>query len=51
MLFGDVELRSKRELIEKFMEENLPHIIDVDNIQDEFERYWHEEKILTLSKM
>ena len=51
MLFGDGELRSKRELIEKFMEENLPHIIDVDNIQDEFEHYWHEEKILTLSKM
>ncbi|WP_055448531.1 type I restriction endonuclease subunit R [Lacinutrix mariniflava] len=51
MLSGDVELRSKRELIEKFIEENLPHISDVDNIQDEFERYWHEEKILALSKM
>jgi type I restriction enzyme R subunit len=51
MLSGDVELRSKRELIEKFIEENLPHISDVDNIQDEFERFWHEEKILALSKM
>ncbi|APG64102.1 deoxyribonuclease HsdR [Tenacibaculum todarodis] len=51
MLSGDVELRSKRELIEKFIEENLPHINDVDAIQDEFERFWHEEKILALSKM
>jgi len=51
MLSGDVELRSKRELIEKFIEENLPHISDVDAIQDEFERFWHEEKILALAKI
>lgn len=51
MLSGDVQLRSKRELIEKFIEENLPHISDVDSIQDEFERYWHDEKVLALSKI
>ncbi|MEM5566933.1 type I restriction endonuclease subunit R [Psychroserpens sp. AS72] len=51
MLSGDIQLRSKRELIEKFIEENLPHINDVDAIQDEFERFWHEEKVLALSKM
>lgn len=51
MLSGDVELRSKRELIEKFIEKNLPYISDVDSIQDEFERFWHEEKILSLSKI
>lgn len=51
MLSGDVQLRSKRELIEKFIEENLPHISDVDNIQDEFERYWHDEKVVALSKI
>ena len=51
MLSGDIELRSKRELIEKFIEENLPHISDVDAIQDEFERFWHEEKIMALSKI
>lgn len=51
MLSGDVKLRSKRELIEKFIEENLPNISDIDNIQDEFERYWHEEKIIALAKM
>lgn len=51
MLSGNIELRSKRELIEKFIEENLPHISDIDAIQDEFERFWHEEKIMALSKM
>ncbi|WP_282031750.1 type I restriction endonuclease subunit R [Winogradskyella eximia] len=51
MLSGDVELRSKRELIEKFIEENLPHIDDVDNIQDEFERFWQDEKIIALSNL
>ncbi|PPK94759.1 type I restriction enzyme R subunit [Nonlabens xylanidelens] len=51
MLSGDIELRSKRELIEKFIEENLPHISDIDAIQDEFERFWHDEKIMALSKM
>ena len=51
LLAGEVELRSKRELIEKFIEENLPHIEDVDAIQDEFENYWHQEKILALAKL
>jgi len=44
-------LRSKRELIEKFIEEYLPHIDDVDAIQDEFEKYWHDQKVLALGKI
>jgi len=51
LLAGEVELRSKRELIEKFIEENLPHIDDVDAIQDEFEKFWQQEKILALAKL
>lgn len=51
LLNGDVELRSKRELIEKFIEENLPHIHDADNITDEFEKYWQEQKVLALGKL
>lgn len=51
LLGGDVMLRSKRELIEKFIEENLPHINDVDAIQDEFETYWQEQKVLALGKL
>lgn len=51
MLGGDLLLRSKRELIEKFIEENLPKIADIDQIEDEFEQYWQEEKILALNKL
>jgi type I restriction enzyme R subunit len=51
LLSSDIQLRSKRELIEKFIEENLPKIDNADNIQDEFEKYWEEQKILALAKL
>jgi type I restriction enzyme R subunit len=51
LLGGDIELRSKRELIEKFIEENLPFISNADNIPDEFEKYWQEQKVLALAKL
>jgi len=50
-LAGDVSLRSKRELIEKFIEENLPDIKDSDLIGDEFEKYWIDQKVMALSKL
>ena len=51
LLGGDILLRSKRELIEKFIEENLPLISDVDRIEDAFEKYWQDEKVLALGKL
>ena len=51
MIAGEVSLRSKRELIEKFIDENLPYISDLDLIQDEFERFVQEEKTLALDKI
>lgn len=51
LLGSDVHLRSKRELIEKFIEENLPKIDDADNIQEEFEQYWQDQKVLALAKL
>ena len=51
LLAGDIELRSKRELIQKFIEKHLPQIIDVDAIPDAFEKYWNDQKILALSKI
>jgi type I restriction enzyme R subunit len=51
LLSGEVELRSKRELIEKFIEENLPFIDDVDAIPDEFEKFWNDQKLLALGKI
>ena len=51
LLGGDIQLRSKRELIQKFIDENLPHIKDEDNINDEFEKFWQEQKVLALGKL
>lgn len=51
MLSNELELRSKRELIEKFIEEHLPNIADSDTISDEFEKYWSDQKVLALEKL
>jgi type I restriction enzyme R subunit len=51
ILAGDIDLRSKRELIEKFIEEHMPNIEDVDNIPDEFQKYWQDQKVLALGKL
>ena len=48
---GDAKLRSKRELIEKFIQENLPHISDSDDLPEEFENYWNEERKEALKKL
>lgn len=51
MLASELQLRSKRELIEKFINNNLPHIDDADDIPDAFETFMSEEKQLALQKM
>jgi type I restriction enzyme R subunit len=51
LLGGDIQLRSKRELIQKFIDENMPFIKDGDNIDDEFEKFWHDQKVLALGKL
>jgi type I restriction enzyme R subunit len=45
LLTGEANLRSKRELIEKFILENLPAIDDSDNIPEEFEKFWGREQV------
>lgn len=51
LLASELQLRSKRELIEKFINDNLPHIEDVDDIPDAFETFMTEEKQLALKKI
>ena len=43
-LTGEANLRSKRELIEKFIEDNLPAINDSETIPQEFEKFWFKEQ-------
>ncbi|WP_276391902.1 type I restriction endonuclease subunit R [Eudoraea chungangensis] len=53
ILESEIQLRSKKELIEKFIEENLPLVTDSDLIPDAFEDFWTIEKksaIVNLSK-
>ncbi|NER09987.1 type I restriction enzyme, R subunit [Muriicola jejuensis] len=53
ILDSETQLRSKKELIEKFIEENLPLITDSEQVYEEFERFWTREKeksILQLSQ-
>lgn len=45
LLNSQVSLRSKRELIDKFIQQNLPLINDTETIPDEFEKFWNEEQI------
>lgn len=44
LLSTEKTLRSKRELIEKFIQENLPEIIDTDDIIPIFEKFWNSEQ-------
>jgi type I restriction enzyme R subunit len=41
---GDASLRSKRELIEKFINENLMSLEESDGIAEEFEKFWEVER-------
>ncbi|MBL0078178.1 MAG: type I restriction endonuclease subunit R [Bacteroidetes bacterium] len=44
LLNSDAQLRSKRELIEKFIQENLPVLEDTDDIPEAFDKFWNEEQ-------
>jgi type I restriction enzyme R subunit len=51
LISGDAQLRSKRELIEKFIRENLPEISDSDEIPEEFENFWTKERKQALIRL
>jgi len=45
MLSGDINLRSKKELIEQFIEENLVDIENSEDVAEKFDSYWGEQKL------
>ncbi len=51
LLNTEAHLRSKRELIEKFIKENLPILEDDAAIPDEFDKYWSEEQQKAFDKI
>lgn len=48
---SQTQLRSKKELIEKFINENMLHISDSESIENEFEKFWEEEKELAYNEL
>ena len=41
---ADIHLQKKKDLIEQFINENLPKIDDAENVENELEKYWREEE-------
>ena len=44
MMDANTQLRSKKKLIERFIQENLPMIREADDIEDAFDDFWKGEK-------
>ena len=44
LLNSEAHLRSKKELIEEFIQHNLPQIDSSDDVQEEFDKFWSEEQ-------
>lgn len=51
MMMGESELRSKRELIEHFIQSTLPKIEDSDDIPDEFAAFWERQRIKAFNRL
>jgi type I restriction enzyme R subunit len=51
LLNTEKTLRSKRELIEKFILENLPQIKDSEDVTPAFDKFWNEERHKEFSKI
>jgi type I restriction enzyme R subunit len=51
LLGGTPELRSKKELIDQFIQENLNHIDSSAEVIDEFDTYWEKEKIKAVNEI
>jgi len=42
---GNTKLRSKKELIEKFINENLMNITESESVEAEFDKFWNKERV------
>ena len=51
LLNTEAPLRSKRELIEKFIQENLPVLQNTDDIPEAFEKFWNKEQQTAFQQM
>ncbi|KQN00589.1 type I restriction endonuclease subunit R [Sphingomonas sp. Leaf25] len=49
MVASDAQLRSKRDLIEKFIQQNMPMLEPGNDVGEAFKAYWDQEKEATLA--
>lgn len=48
---GDPTLRSKQELIDKFIKENLPTVKDAEDVGEAFNAYWEVQKVQAIKQL
>lgn len=51
LLGKEVQLRSKRDLIERFIEDYMPRMTPGQNLKDIFAGYWHKEKRRAINQL
>jgi type I restriction enzyme R subunit len=51
LLGGTPELRSKKELIEQFIQENLNNLSSSEEVMDEFDSFWEQEKVKAVDEI
>lgn len=51
LLASEASLHSKKELIERFINQYMPNIKNSDDISEEFKKYWNQEKQQALEKL
>lgn len=51
LIDGTVQLRSKKELIEKFIAQNMPHISNAEDVNPEFASFWDKERLEAFQKL
>jgi type I restriction enzyme R subunit len=51
LLGGTPELRSKKELIDQFIQENLNNLGSSEEVMDEFDSFWEKEKIKAVNEI
>lgn len=51
ILSNDIHLRSKKELIEQFIEDNLVNIENSEDVADAFDAYWSQQQLSSFSKL
>ena len=51
LIGGDVSLHDKQELIQKFIADNMPKMINGESVQDAFAQFWDAEKELAYQQL